>query len=69
MSPTLNKSTGNVSDPEQINEIIASEKADLCCMAKGQLYNPYFAHHSARALEVENYSWPKQYAAAPFYKS
>ena len=64
--PTM--TVGNVSGPEQINEIIASKKADLCCMAKGQLYNPYFAHHSARALEVENYSWPKQYAAAPFYK-
>ena len=59
---------GNVGGPEQINEIIANERADLCCMAKGQLFDPYFAHHAACSLGVEDYKWPKQYAAAGFFK-
>ena len=64
--PTI--TVGNVGGPEQINEVIASGKADLCAMAKGQLYDPYFAHHAARALDMEDYAWPKQYAAAKFFR-
>ena len=63
--PTM--TVGNVGGPEQINEVIAEGRADLCCMAKGQLFNPYFAHHSARALQIEDYDWPKQYRAADFF--
>jgi anthraniloyl-CoA monooxygenase len=64
--PTM--TVGNVGGPEQINEVIAGGRADLCCMAKGQLFDPYFAHHAARSLGVEDYKWPKQYAAAGFFK-
>jgi anthraniloyl-CoA monooxygenase len=64
--PTM--TVGNVGGPQQINEVIAEGRADLCCMAKGQLYDPYFAHHAARALEIEDYAWPKQYQAAGFFK-
>ena len=63
--PTM--TVGNVGGPEQINEVIAEGRADLCCMAKGQLFNPYFAHHSARALQIKDYDWPKQYRAAGFF--
>ena len=64
--PTM--TVGNVGGPQQINEVIAEGRADLCCMAKGQLYDPYFAHHAARALDIEDYAWPKQYQAASFFK-
>ena len=64
--PTM--TVGNLGGPEQINEVIAQGRADLCCMAKGQLFDPYFAHHAARSLGVEDYKWPKQYAAAGFFK-
>ena len=64
--PTM--TVGNVGGPKQINEVIAEGRADLCCMAKGQLFDPYFAHHAATALEVEEYAWPRQYGAAKFFK-
>ena len=64
--PTI--TVGNAAGPEQINEVIASGKADLCAMAKGQLYDPFFAQHAARALGVEDQAWPKQYVAAKFFK-
>ena len=64
--PTM--TVGNVGGPQQINEVISEGRADLCCMAKGQLYDPYFAHHAARALDIEDYAWPKQYQAAGFFK-
>lgn len=64
--PTI--TVGNVSGPEQLNEIIAMGRADLCAMAKGQLYDPFFAHHAARTLGVDDRSWPKQYAAAKFFR-
>ncbi|PPR09005.1 MAG: NADPH dehydrogenase [Alphaproteobacteria bacterium MarineAlpha11_Bin1] len=63
--PTM--TVGNVGGPRQINEIIANGRADLCCMAKGQIFDPYFAHHSAAALEIDDYLWPKQYQAARFF--
>ena len=59
---------GNVGGPEQINEVIAQGRADLCCMAKGQLFDPYFAHHAARTLGADEHKWPKQYAAAGFFQ-
>ena len=64
--PTM--TVGNVGGPRQIDEVIRDGRADLCCMAKGQLYDPYFAHHAARALEVEDYRWPRQYGAAAFFR-
>ena len=64
--PTM--TVGNVGGPAQINNIIAEGRADLCCMAKGQLFDPYFANHAARVLDTNNETWPKQYAAAGFFK-
>ena len=65
--PTM--TVGNIGGPEQINAIIADGRADLCCMAKGQLFDPYFAHHAARSLGVEGHKWPDQYGAAGFFKA
>ena len=64
--PTM--TVGNIAGPEQINAIVAEGRADLCCMAKGQLFDPYFAHHSARTLGQDGHKWPKQYGAAAFFK-
>ena len=64
--PTM--TVGNVGGPQQINEVIAEGRADLCCMAKRTALRPYFAHHAARALDIEDYAWPKQYQAASFFK-
>ena len=45
--PTM--TVGNISGPEEINAVIAEGRADLCVLAKGHLYDPYFARHAARA--------------------
>lgn len=63
--PTI--TVGNVSAPEQIDDIIASGRADLCAMAKGQLFDPYFANHAARSVAADAQAWPRQYAAARFF--
>ena len=63
--PTM--TVGNISGPEEINAIIVEGKADLCVLAKGHLYDPYFARHAARALGADGPAWPKQYAAAKMF--
>jgi len=62
--PTM--TVGNVATPEQCNDIIARGRADLCCIAKGELYDPYFPRHAARRLGYE-LPWPKPYAAAAMF--
>ena len=64
--PTM--TVGNISTPEQMNDIIASGRADLCVMAKGHLFDPYFAMHAARALGFDGAQWPKQYLAANMFR-
>ena len=64
--PTM--TVGNISSPDQINDILARGRADLCVMAKGHLYDPYFTRHAARALESEGPAWPRQYAAADMFQ-
>ena len=63
--PTM--TVGNISGPEEINAIIAEGKADLCVLAKGHLYDPYFTRHAARAMGVAGPDWPRQYQAARLF--
>ena len=62
--PTM--TVGNIATPEQCNDIIAQGRADLCCIAKGHLYDPYFVRHAARRLGYD-LRWPKQYPAAAVF--
>lgn len=62
--PTM--TVGNIATPEQINGVIAEGRADLCCVAKGHLYDPYFVRHAARKLGYA-LPWPKQYPAAAVF--
>lgn len=64
--PTM--TVGNISTAAEMNSIVAEGRADLCVMAKGHLYDPYFARHAARQLGIEDPPWPKQYGAARLYK-
>jgi anthraniloyl-CoA monooxygenase len=63
--PTM--TVGNIATPEQINDVIAEGRADLCCMAKGHLFDPYFVRHAARKLGYDALKWPKQYPAAAVF--
>ena len=57
--PTM--TVGNIRSAGEINDILAAGRADLCVMAKGHLFDPYFVRHAAHALGFE-LPWPKQYA-------
>ena len=60
--PTM--TVGNIRGADHMNEILAEGKADLCVMAKGHLFDPYFARHAARSLGYDGLKWPFQYGAA-----
>ncbi len=60
--PTM--TVGNIRGIDDINEILTQGWADLCVLAKGHLYDPYFTRHAARALGHVGLKWPMQYAAA-----
>jgi anthraniloyl-CoA monooxygenase len=61
--PTL--AVGDITLPEQINMIVAADRADLCALARPHLNNPYFTRHAAghygvRKVGGEYLGWPEQ---------
>lgn len=59
--PTM--TVGNIRTAEDANSVIADGRADLCAMAKWQLYDPYFPRHAALELGYDM-PWPNQYKQA-----
>lgn len=59
--PTM--TVGNVQSSADMNAIIADGRADICMMGRGYLFDPYFAHHAARAQD-HALAWPDTYASA-----
>jgi len=59
--PTM--SVGNIQNWDQVNTLIVTGQADLCVLARGHLYEPYFTLHAAAEQEYE-VEWPKQYLPA-----
>ena len=59
--PTM--TVGNLAVAEQINGVIAEGRADLCCVGKGHLFDPYFVRHAAHEIGYD-LKWPNQYPAA-----
>jgi anthraniloyl-CoA monooxygenase len=58
--PTL--AVGNIFEPDHVNGIIAAGRADLCCLARPHLADPYWTFHAAVEQEV-NLPWHHQYLA------
>jgi len=54
---------GLITEPEQANEIITSGSADLVCLAREMLRQPYWALHAQQTLHQEP-AWPVQYGYA-----
>jgi anthraniloyl-CoA monooxygenase len=52
---------GNIFEPDHVNSIIASGRADLCCLARPHLADPYWALHAAAQLGYDQVEWPVQY--------
>ncbi|MBT30244.1 MAG: oxidoreductase [Thalassobius sp.] len=50
----LTGAVGMITTPNQANEIVLADKADLVVIAREHLRDPYFAIHSAQQLGIEN---------------
>jgi 2,4-dienoyl-CoA reductase-like NADH-dependent reductase (Old Yellow Enzyme family) len=54
---------GMITEPADANAIITEGRADLVCLARELLRDPYWPIYAARALGDET-AWPKQYGRA-----
>jgi anthraniloyl-CoA monooxygenase len=52
---------GNIFEPDHVNSIIAAGRADLCCLARPHLADPYWTLHAAAQLGYDQIAWPVQY--------
>lgn len=57
--PTI--AVGNITEPDQVNSIIASGRADLCALARPHLTDPFWTLHAAARAGHAGQSWPVQY--------
>ena len=55
---------GNISEPDQVNSIIAAGRADLCALGRPHLADPCWTLHAAVALGYRRIPWPEQYESA-----
>jgi anthraniloyl-CoA monooxygenase len=62
--PTM--TVGNLSTYADANSILAAGRADLCVLARGHLYDPYWTRHAARDQGFD-LSWPDQYLSVKSY--
>jgi anthraniloyl-CoA monooxygenase len=54
---------GNIYETDHVNSIIAAGRADLCCLARPHLADPYWTLHAAAQLGYGGEVWPVQYIA------
>jgi anthraniloyl-CoA monooxygenase len=52
---------GNIYEPDHVNSILMAGRADLVCLARPHLSNPYWTLHAAAELRYDGVSWPKPY--------
>ena len=57
--PTI--AVGNITEPDQVNGIIAAGRADLCALARPHLVDPFWTLHAAAELGYAEQHWPRQY--------
>jgi len=58
--PTM--TVGNIASHADVNSILAAGRADLCVLARGHLYDPYWTRHAAWQ-QGWDLPWPDQYAS------
>jgi anthraniloyl-CoA monooxygenase len=54
---------GNIYEPDHVNSILMAGRADLVCLARPHLADPYWALHAAAALGERDQTWPAPYYA------
>jgi len=52
---------GNIYEPDHVNSILMAGRADLVCLARPHLANPYWTLHAAIALGDREERWPDPY--------
>jgi anthraniloyl-CoA monooxygenase len=52
---------GNIYEPDHVNSILMAGRADLVCLARPHLSDPYWTLHAAAELRYNAVSWPKPY--------
>ncbi|MFW6083999.1 MAG: bifunctional salicylyl-CoA 5-hydroxylase/oxidoreductase [Gemmatimonadota bacterium] len=57
---------GNISSYMDVNTILAAGRADLCCMARAHLWDPYWTRHAAWVQE-HPMPWPDPYSTLDRY--
>ncbi len=54
---------GNIYEPDHVNSILMAGRADLVCLARPHLADPYWTLNAATALGDRQEIWPKPYEA------
>ncbi|MEL6521734.1 MAG: bifunctional salicylyl-CoA 5-hydroxylase/oxidoreductase [Pseudomonadota bacterium] len=54
---------GNIYEPDHVNSILMAGRADLVCLARPHLNDPYWTLHAATALGDRQEVWPQPYEA------
>jgi anthraniloyl-CoA monooxygenase len=57
--PTI--AVGNITEPDQVNSIIAAGRADLCALARPHLTDPFWTLRAAAGFRYAGQVWPPQY--------
>jgi anthraniloyl-CoA monooxygenase len=52
---------GNIYEADHVNSIIAAGRADLCCLGRPHLWDPYWTLRAAARQGYGGLPWPKQY--------
>ena len=52
---------GNIHEPDHVNSILLAGRADLVCLARPHLADPYWTLHAAAALGDHDVKWPDSY--------
>lgn len=59
--PTM--AVGNIFDPDHVNSILMAGRADLICLARPHLADPYWTLHAAAKIGNTQQPWPAPYLA------
>jgi anthraniloyl-CoA monooxygenase len=52
---------GNIYEIDHVNSILAAGRADLCCLARPHLTDPYWTLRAAAQQGYQEISWPEPY--------
>jgi anthraniloyl-CoA monooxygenase len=54
---------GNIYEPDHVNSILMAGRADLVCLGRPHLADPYWTLHAAARLGYAGSEWPEPYLA------